>query len=125
MSPQKQNLLILVLIIAIALVVFSKYKKLNSSRSYNQIDSLSIELGRLHSIIPPNSQIGFKTNVQGDSAVELYFKSAFALAPIVLSRTGRDTTLIVEYSDLLPLDQQGGQVIKAGRIGKLSYKLIK
>lgn len=125
MAPIKQNFIVSGLLIAIVLVIVAKYARLNSPKSFNQIDSLSIELGHLNTIVSPSTLIGFKTNVEGDYAAELYFKSAFVLAPTVLSRANQDTTLVIEHPDFPPINHPASQIIKAGHIGQLSYRLIK
>ena len=125
MTPIRQTFIVLGLLIAIVLVVITKYVQLNSPKSYNQIDNLSIELGHLNTTVRPNSLIGFRTNLQGFDAAALYYKSAFVLAPAVLIDANQDTTLVIEDPDFPPINQPVRQIIKAGNIGKLSYRLVK
>ena len=125
MTTIKQNFIVAGLVIAIVLVVITKYARLNSTESFNQIDDMSIELGHLNTTISPNSLIGFRTNLQGFDGASLYYKSCFVLAPAVVIDANQDTTLIIEHPDFPPINQPGRQIIKAGHIGQLSYRLVK
>lgn len=113
------------LTLILSVIVFIKYRKVTLAKSYNEVDSLEIMLQDVKSHLAPKSTIGFQTNTAQERDIDLYFKSAFILAPAVVKPGPGDTLLIIQDRHLPALSTDKYIHLKNGGNTKLTYSLLR
>lgn len=120
-----QNILFPIILLALTIIVFVKYRKLSRPKSFTELDHLDSMLVDVKKKLPPNATIGFASNTPTGRSGVLYFKSAISLAPIVVENAESDTTLVIGEPQYASFPSDKYECILNGGNGYLNYSLLR
>nr|WP_295929429.1 hypothetical protein [uncultured Dyadobacter sp.] len=114
-----------ILLVWFSVAILKRYKRLTLPQAYIEVDSVQMMLNDVRKVFPTVSTIGFNSNVSADRKGVLYFKSALALAPVVVALGESDTTLILNDTSFPALDREDYECLLSGGSKNMNYKLVR